>query len=383
MAEQANGTSRPLMEIIVDKSDLLRELSAAQGVVERKGTIPILSNFLLETVPDKLLITGSDMDLSLRTSCHARIQAPGSCTVPGHKLYDYVRLLRDGPITIKLLENEWVQIRSGRSNTKMVGMKRDSFPALPLFPAATRIQLPAPILRDMITRTIFSISQEESRYMLNGALLLLRPEGATMVATDGHRLAHIETVNCRLPVAGEVKVVVPKKAMTELYELLNSPDVQVVHFAKDDSTLFFIVSGRLLTCRQLSGKFPDYTAVLPHDLDKVVAVPAPELSRAIQRVSQFSDEKSNAVRLKIEKDQMRISSSSEGSGESEDSIETSYSGDPLLTGFNSRYLLEFMRVAGDGNVNFRFKASASAGEFLPEGPSGQYRYRYIVMPMQA
>src|SRR6185437_2668685 len=142
------------MEITVSKADLLKELTATQGVVERKTTIPILSNFLFEAGNDKLAITATDLDLSLRTSCPAKVKKEGSCTVPARKLYDYVKLLGDGEISIKLLENHWVQIRSGRSNTKMVGMARANFPALPLFPADAALQLPAQVLRQLIGRTI-------------------------------------------------------------------------------------------------------------------------------------------------------------------------------------------------------------------------------------
>ncbi|HYX54153.1 MAG TPA: DNA polymerase III subunit beta, partial [Candidatus Limnocylindrales bacterium] len=204
------------MEISVSKQDLLRELTATQGVVERKTTIPILSNFLFEASGDKLSITATDLDLSLRTSCSAKVKKEGSCTVPARKLYDYVKLLGDGDISVKLLENHWVQIRSGRSNTKMVGMARANFPALPVFPNESAIQLPAQVLRNLIAKTIFSISNEESRYTLNGALMVLKPESLTMVATDGHRLAHVENTNAKIPVSGELKVLVPKKAMAEL-----------------------------------------------------------------------------------------------------------------------------------------------------------------------
>src|SRR5437870_10214514 len=162
------------MEIIVSRNDLLHELTATQGVVERKTTIPILSNFLFEAAGDKLAITATDLDLSLRTACAAKVKKEGSCTVPARKLYDYVKLLGEGDISIKLLENHWVQIRSGRSNTKMVGMARANFPALPAFPSESAIQVPAQVLRNLIAKTIFAISNEESRYTLNGALLVLK-----------------------------------------------------------------------------------------------------------------------------------------------------------------------------------------------------------------
>src|SRR5579884_3174535 len=196
-AMAAAGTTT--MEITVSKFDLLRELTATQGVVERKTTIPILSNFLFEAAGDRLSVTATDLDLSLRTSCPARVKKEGSCTIPARKLYDYVKLLPDGDISIKLLENHWVNIRSGRSNTKMVGMARSNFPALPTMPAAGIVKIPAQVLHTMISKTIFAISSEESRYTLNGALMVLKPESITMVATDGHRLAHIEKAHETFP----------------------------------------------------------------------------------------------------------------------------------------------------------------------------------------
>src|SRR5246500_242264 len=188
----ASAVGAATMEITVGKSELLRELSATQGVVERKTTIPILSNYLFEAAADRLSLTATDLDLSLRTVCNAKVKKEGSCTIPARKLHDYVKLLPDADITIKLLENHWVSIRCGRSNTKMVGMAKSNFPSLPAFPTAGVVKIPAQVLRAMIAKTGFAIASEETRYTLNGALMVLKPESITMVATDGHRLAHIE-----------------------------------------------------------------------------------------------------------------------------------------------------------------------------------------------
>jgi DNA polymerase III subunit beta len=385
MPSSAGTEAGAPMEITVSKSDLLKELTATQGVVERKTTIPILSNFLFEAAGDRLSITATDLDLSLRTSAPAKVKKDGSCTVPARKLYDYVRLLGEGDISVKLLENHWVQIRSGRSNTKMVGMARANFPALPLFPVESAIQIPANVLRNLIAKTIFAISNEESRYTLNGALLVLKPESITMVATDGHRLAHIEHSNSKFPVSGEMRVLVPKKAMAELNTLLNVTDDPAVpvEFAKDESTLFFRIGGRLLTSRQLTGQFPNYEAVLPRDNNKSVTVHCDELGAAIQRVAQFADERSNAIRLRLGKNELKISSSNTETGESEDSMETSYAGDEIMIGFNSQYLLEFLKVVASGDVRFEFKDAQSAGQLRPdEAADSEYKYRYIVMPMR-
>jgi DNA polymerase-3 subunit beta len=376
----AVGTS--VMEITLSKFELLRELAATQGVVERKTTIPILSNYLFEAAGDKLALTATDLDLSLRTSCNAKVKKEGSCTIPARKLHDYVKLLPDADITIKLLENHWVSIRCGRSNTKMVGMARSNFPTLPVFPTANVVKIPSQVLRGMIAKTGFAIANEESRYTLNGALMVLKPESITMVATDGHRLAHVERSGEKFEgVSGELKTLVPKKAMDELKSLLDSSEVEAIEFAKDESTLYFRIGPRLLTSRQLTGQFPNYEAVLPKDNNKSINLHGEELSAAIARVAQFADERSRAVRLKLEKGELKLSASSTETGESEDSLETDYNGDALTIGFNAQYILDFLKAVGAGEVKLELKDAQSAGQLRP-ADSEDYKYRYIVMPMR-
>jgi DNA polymerase-3 subunit beta len=378
----AAATGTATMEITVSKFELLRELTATQGVVERKTTIPILSNYLFEASGDKLSLTATDLDLSLRTACSAKVKKEGSCTIPARKLHDYVKLLPDADITIKLLENHWISIRCGRSNTKMVGMARSNFPTLPVFPTAGVVKIPAQVLRGMIAKTGFAIASEESRYTLNGALMVLKPESITMVATDGHRLAHVERSGEKFEgVSGELKTLIPKKAMDELRSLLDSTDAETIDFAKDESTLYFRIGQRLLTSRQLTGQFPNFEAVLPKDNNKSVTLPGNDLGQAISRVAQFADERSRAVRLRMEKGELKLSASSTETGESEDTLETSYQGDSLTVGFNAQYILDFLKAVGAGDVKLEFKDAQSAGQLRP-ADSEDYKYRYIVMPMR-
>jgi DNA polymerase-3 subunit beta len=378
----ASATGTTTMEITVSKVELLRELTATQGVVERKTTIPILSNYLFEAAGDKLSLTATDLDLSLRTSCNAKVKKEGSCTIPARKLHDYVKLLPDADITIKLLENHWVSIRCGRSNTKMVGMAKSNFPSLPVFPTVGVVKIPAQVLRSMIAKTGFAIASEESRYTLNGALMVLKPESITMVATDGHRLAHIERAGEKFEgVSGELKTLVPKKAMDELKSLLDSTDADEIEFAKDESTLFFRIGSRLLTSRQLTGQFPNYEAVLPKDNSKSILLHGGDFGAAISRVAQFADERSRAVRLKLDKGELKLSASSTETGESEDSIEIDYNGEALTIGFNAQYVLEFLKATGAGEVKLELKDAQSAGQLRP-AESEDYKYRYIVMPMR-
>jgi DNA polymerase-3 subunit beta len=312
------------------------------------------------------------------------VKKPGSCTIPARKLYDYIKLLPEGDISIKLMENHWVQIRSGRSNTKMVGMARANFPQVPEFPEASVIQIPSPTLKNMIAKTIFAISNEESRYTLNGALLILKAESLSMVATDGHRLAHIEKGGENFPgVGNEKKTLIPRKALAELQSLLSNTDAEKLDFADDDHTLFFRIGHRVLTSRKLTGQFPNYEAVMPRDHNKFVVVRSEDLTRSIQLVAQFADERSGAIKIRIEQNELKISASSTDSGESEDTIETPYNFDPLMVGFNSAYLIDFLKAIGNtGEVRLEFKDAQSAGQMRPEDGADDYKYRYIIMPMR-
>ncbi len=394
-AEQGRATTVPTaatteagpignLEITVSRTELLRELTAAQSVVERKTTIPILSNFLFEATEGVLTITATDLDQSLRTSCAAKVKKAGACTIPARKLYDYIKLLPDGDISMKLMDNHWVQIRAGRSNTKMVGMARANFPQVAEFPSAGAYKISAPSLANMIAKTIFAISNEESRYTLNGALLVLKAESMAMVATDGHRLAHIEKHGESLAgISGEKRTLIPRKALSELSSLLANTEAETVEFADDDQTLFFKIGGRVLTSRKLTGQFPNYEAVLPRDNTKFVIVRSEDLMASIQRVAQFADERSGAIKIRLEQNELKLSASSTDAGESEDIIETPYNFDPLVVGFNSQYLVDFLKATGvSGEVRLEFKDAQSAGQMRPEDANEEVKYRYILMPMR-
>src|SRR6202453_4431027 len=234
------------MEFSVSKSALLNELSTTQGVVERKTTIPILSNLLVEAKGSTLTITATDLELSIRTSCEAKVKKEGAGTIPAKKLLELVRLLPDEEIRFKLLENHYVQITCDRKNYKLVGMSKDNFPALPNFPN-TLVKIPAKLLASVIAKTTFAISLEESRYTLNGALLVIKPASLTMVATDGHRLAMVETDHKFEGLGTETRVLVPKKAMNEVQRLAaESGDEGTIDFGQDRSHLFFQFGPRLL-----------------------------------------------------------------------------------------------------------------------------------------
>src|ERR1700724_1520194 len=303
------------MEFSVSKSALLNELSTTQGVVERKTTIPILSNLLVYAKGNRLNITATDLELSIRTSCEAKVKKEGAGTIPAKKLLELVRLLPEGEIKFKLLENHWVEIVSDKKKYKLVGMAKENFPALPAMPHAM-VKIPAPIMESLIAKTKFAISMEESRYTLNGGLLILKPDTLAMVATDGHRLALAETDQKLAGLNGEMKVLIPKKAMDEVEKLASAAGADAqIEFAKDESHLFFQIGHRLLISRILTGQFPNYEAVLPRDNNKTVTLERSELCDAVRRVSQLAVSASPPWRWAGLREEIKFSASSPEYGE--------------------------------------------------------------------
>ena len=369
------------MEFSVSKTALLNELNTTQGVVERKTTIPILSNLLVEAHNSRVTITATDLELSVRTSCEAKVKKEGAGTIPAKKLLELVRLLPEGEIKFKLLDNYWMEIVSERKKYKLVGMAKENFPALPAMPHVL-VKIPATLLEGLISKTKFAISMEESRYTLNGGLLLLKPDSLAMVATDGHRLALAETDQKLGGLNGEVRVLIPKKAMDEVEKLAGVSGGEVkMDFAKDESHLFFQVGHRLLISRILTGQFPNYEAVLPRDNNKSVVLERVELADAVRRVSQLADQRSHAVKFSASGEGIEISASSPEYGEAKESIEKEYQGDPISIGFNSSYVLDFLAAAADGPISIELKDEQSAGQMRPLADES-FRYRYIIMPMR-
>ncbi|MGH9581552.1 MAG: DNA polymerase III subunit beta [Bryobacteraceae bacterium] len=369
------------MEFSVSKSDLVRELGLTQGVVERKTTIPILSNILVETDHDQVWLTATDLELGIRCACPARVKKEGSGTIPARRLLDYVRLLPDADVQVKLAENQWASFVCGRSRTRIAGMSRESFPELPAMPEPIA-QIPLSVLAQMIAGTIFAISSEESRFTLNGALLVLKEDGLAMVATDGHRLAMMERQIELAGLSGLYRALLPRKAMSEIQKLAADDASKTVEFAGNENHLFFRIGKRLLLSRKLTGNFPDYERVLPQGHPHAVVLARDELRSSIERVAQFADERSRTIRLQVLQGELKVHSSLSETGESEETIPIDYTGPDFDIGFNAQYLLDFLRSVGEDEVEFHLKDSNSAGELRPRNAAAGSVYRYVVMPMR-
>src|ERR1051325_1404529 len=277
------------MEFTVRKFDLLQELTLIQGVVERKTTIPILANVLMRAESGELGIIATDLEIGLKSVCVSKTTEPGTITLPAKRLFEIVRALPDKEIRFKRGEANWVSVTCGTSRFRIAGLPQEDFPALP--EAKTTVgKIPADVLAKLISRTIFAISTEDSKYTLSGALLLLKPGSITMVATDGHRLAHVEKSEALEDVTEEIKVLVPRKAMNDLVRMISeTTDTERIGFARDDNHLFFDLGKRLLISRMLTGQFPNYEAVLPRNNDRIVTLNREEIAAAIRRAAILSD----------------------------------------------------------------------------------------------
>jgi DNA polymerase III subunit beta len=243
-------------------------------------------------------------------------------------------------------------------------------------------EMPIGVLANMISKTVFAISTEESRFTLNGALLILRPGGLTMVSTDGHRLSMIESSGELAGVTAAYRALLPRKAMLELQKLAGDAGADaVVQFSGDENHLFFKMGGRLLLSRKLTGNFPDFERVLPKDQPHHVVVARDEFRSAIERVAQFSDERSRAIRVRVGDGEVKVHSSVSDTGESEDSLPVEYKGPAVEIGFNAQYLMDFLKAVGTPQVSFHFKDAHSAGELRPAGDNAE-TYRYVIMPMR-
>ncbi len=368
------------MEFTVKRNMLLGELNLVQGVIEKKSTIPILSHVLLEASGEHVGITATDLDVSICCGCAASVAKGGTMTVSARRLFDIVRLLpEEADISCALLENDWVELRSGNSHYKIVSLPKENFPSIPegTGPAVT---IPGATLRGMILRTMFAITQEESRYSLNGALLVLTPQEIRMVAMDGHRLA---LVSAAMEVAGvdnEIRALIPRKTLIEILKLIGEQEL-LVEFSRDENHLFFTIAGKKLVSRVLAGQFPNYEMVIPRDNDKTVVASTRALSDGIRRAAVMSDEKLRAIRLAISSGTMELTASSAEAGEAREVVPVEYDGAVLEIGFNPVYLLDFLGACATDSVSLSLRDSETQGMLQP-GEKADFDYRYVVMPMK-
>lgn len=368
------------MEFTVKRNALLAELNLVQGVIEKKSTIPILSNILLETGAGRIGITATDLDVSICCGCEAEVKSEGTVTISARRLFDIVRLLpEEAEIQCTLLENDWVQISSGNSLYKVVGLPKENFPSIPA-PGGPSISIPGAVLRSMIQRCMFAITQEESRYSLNGALLLLTPGEIRMVATDGHRLALVVHSMELVGVDAEIRSLIPRKTLVEIQKLIGEREM-FVDFGRDENHLFFSMGDKKLVSRVLAGQFPNYEMVIPRENDKTIVGSTRALGDGIRRAAIMSDEKLRAIRLAFSAGVLELTASSADAGEAREVVPVEYEGPAVEIGFNPQYFLDFLGACGSESVSISIRDSETQGMLQPTGTSA-LDYRYVVMPMK-
>lgn len=365
------------MRFTVKKQVLLKELNLIQGVVEKKGTIPILSYVLLETKDDELWIRGTDFDLSMSTHCGAEIKREGSICLQAKKLFEIVRSLPEAEIEITRGDSEQVTIVCERSRFKMIGLTKDNFPEIPEF-SGTAVPLLAETIRTFIQHTAFAITMDESRYTLSGAKFEMSEKGMLMVATDGYRLSFIQRATAFE--GTKVDVLIPRKTLTELTRLCAETE-DAVEFGHNENHLFFNFGKRLLTSRSLSGQFPNYEMVLPKENHNRVPVECGQLAAAIRRVALMADERSHAIKFEAAEGQVNITSQAADVGEAGDSLAVEYAGPAITAAFNAQYLLDFFGVVQEGEIWIEFKDGQSQA-LLRQKDAGDYDFRYVIMPMR-
>lgn len=366
------------MEFTVQKSDLVKELQLMQGVVERKSSIPILANVLVEAGKDDIRFSATDLDVSLRGRCAATVAATGSVTIGAKKLFEIARSLPEKDVKIRALKDSWVSVECDRASFKVAGLPKEDFPALPEPKAGRGVEIPADVMRDLIARTGFAITAEDARYYLAGALLIIDKASVAMVATDGHRLSYASR-KASLKTAEAIRSLVPRKAVQELSRLVEG--AQTVAFQQVDNHLVFTVDDRTLASKTVEGQFPAYEKVIAASGDKVLVLDRDMLAMAIRRVSLLSSERSRAIKLALSSGTLDLLASSPDVGEAKESLTVEYNGGGVEIGFNAQYLSEFLAAAGTETVQVELKDGESQGIFRPYGDAPT-DYRYVVMPMR-
>ena len=380
------------MEFVIRKADLVRELQTVTGVVEKRATLPILANLLLETTADGLQVGASDLEVTIRGTAEANVVRPGSVTLPAGKLHEIARSLPDSDVQFKLLDRNQVAINCERTRYRIAGQPRDDFPGFPEIDTKGGVKLPAALLNRMIERVSFAITTEDPRYSLNGALLLMGRGRLTLVATDGHRLAFVSHELGAAVAGDELRLIVPRKALFEVQKMTESlGEEDEVIFGKADNQIYFVVGTHKLTSNLLEGNFPRYENVMPQSSEVTIVLPTEDLAQAVRRVALLASERyGRAVRLALTNGKLQLSSRTE-MGEAEEVLNVDYEGTPIEIGFNARYLIDYLAVVGSpsvslelnpapGSADGKIQAGDKPGQLRPE-PRGDSDYRYVVMPM--
>lgn len=369
------------MKIGIDKQNLLKILSRAQNIVEKRNTMPVLVNVLLEATKDKLKIFATNLEVSLTTEVESEVMQEGKVAVSAKSLFDIIKELPDGKVELTKGDNNWLRITHGKSVFNLVGISPDEYPVFPSHTTKDFMEIEASTFRDMIAKTIYSVSTDETRYHLNG-VYFERPignskSGYIMVATDGHRLSIVNHMKDTSSDNNE-GVIIPRKGLSEIYKLLENSEGSF-KMAIEGAQLIVVDDSSTLMIRLIEGKYPNYKQLIPQNLGEKVKVKREDLLSSLKRVSLLSNQKSKGVTLNFADGLLEITSNNPELGDAREEIPVEYSGKSLKIGFNAKYIMDVLNSIGDDEVNFDLKDQLSPGVVRPQQDDG---YTCVIMPMR-
>jgi len=371
------------MRVVIERSNLLKSLGHVHRVVERRNTIPILSNVLLAASGQSLEMKATDLDLEVTEATPAAVEQAGSTTVPAHLLHDIVRKLPEGSeVMLKTEESgDSMSVIAGRSSFRLQCLPQSDFPQLTAGSFTHTFRIDALLLKGLIDKTQFAISTEETRYYLNGIYLHAIESGGNLrlrsVATDGHRLARTET-DAPIGCEGMPGIIIPRKTVSELQKLMDAPDV-LATVELSDTKIRFTIGSVVLTSKLIDGTFPDYQRVIPTGNDKRLIIDRESFSRAVDRVSTISSERGRAVKLSVGNGQLTLAVNNPDSGSATEELGADYEADPLEIGFNAKYLLDVAAQLSGTNARFML---ADAGSPTLIHDTADENTLYVLMPMR-
>lgn len=372
------------MEFKIDKEQFLKSLQKIQGIVEKRTSMPILSNVLLEATETSLLVTATDLEVGMKSSYSAEVVTPGKITVSAKKLYEIVKELPNQPISFLTKDNDWVEIKCGKVQFNIVGLSPDEFPYFPDVKEENLFEIETSLLRGMIERTSYAICTDETKYNLNGIFIKVEvrsdgSNGLKMVSTDGHRLS-IASGNLKGTAGPELLkgVILPKKGVYEMKKITDEEGGTLL-FGFMDNNAVIKRGDSYMVMRLVDGEFPDYNRVIPTTNTRVVTVGKEEFSHSVRRMAILSSEKFKGIMLEISSGGIRISSSNPELGDAMEEIDVEYTGEPISVRFNARYLLDVLSVSETERVEMKFKDELSPSIIVPENSDS---FLAVIMPMR-
>ena len=365
------------MKATVERAGLLKCLAHVQSVVERRNTIPILSNVLIEAVPEGLRLMATDLDLQVVEQVPAQVSTPGATTVSAHTLFDIARKLPEGAQVEMSVAEGRMTVIAGRARFTLATLPRDDFPVIAETDLPTRFSLPAATLKQIIDKTRFAISTEETRYYLNGIFLHVNDDSLRAVATDGHRMARVQLDR---PAGAEAMpdIIVPRKCVAEVRKLLDEADGDI-DIALSASKIRFQLGNAVLTSKLIDGTFPDYSRVIPTGNDRLLKIDTKSLAEGVDRVAAIASEKTRAVKMALDKDKITLSVTSPENGTASEEVPADYGAQSFEVGFNARYLLDILNEIDADQVEIHL-ADAAAPTMIRE--DGKSPALYVLMPMR-